>query len=108
MSSLPLPVKLIAGVTGFRGSKKRGLALLEQVAKEGRWAQDDAKTVLILLYTREKRFDDVIKLTRELSAKYPRNYLLRLETSDAFVSLGSGGSSASASRTGDPPARATA
>ena len=61
--------------------------MLEQVAKEGHWSQDDAKTVLILLYTREKRFEDVIKLTRELSAKYPRNYLLRLETADALVSL---------------------
>jgi tetratricopeptide (TPR) repeat protein len=57
------------------------------VAKEGRWSQDDAKTVLVLLYTREKRFADVVKLTRELSAKYPRNYLLRLETADALVSL---------------------
>jgi tetratricopeptide (TPR) repeat protein len=87
VGSLPLPVKILAGATGFRGSKKRGLATLEQVAKEGRWAQDDAKTVLVLLYRREKRFADVLKLTRELSAKYPRNYLLRLETADALVSL---------------------
>jgi tetratricopeptide (TPR) repeat protein len=87
VGSLPLPVKILAGATGFHGSKKRGLALLEQVAKEGQWAQDDAKTVLVLLYTREKRFADAVKLTRELSVKYPRNYLLRLETADALVSL---------------------
>ncbi len=87
VGSLPLPVKILAGATGYRGSKKRGLAMLEQVAKEGRWSQDDAKTVLILLYTREKRFADALVLTRELSAKYPRNYLLRLETADALVSL---------------------
>ena len=87
VGSLPLPVKIIAGATGYRGSKKRGLAMLERVAKEGRWSQDDAKTVLVLLYTREKRFAEVVKLTRELSAKYPRNYLLKLETADALVSL---------------------
>src|SRR5918993_2730516 len=87
VGSLPLPVKILAGATGYRGSKKRGLAMLEQVAREGRWAQDDAKSVLVLLYRREKRFADVLKLTRELSAKYPRNYLLRLETADALVSL---------------------
>jgi tetratricopeptide (TPR) repeat protein len=87
VGSLPLPVKILAGATGYRGSKKRGLAMLEQVAKEGRWAQDDAKSVLIILYTREKRFADVITLARELSAKYPRNYLLRVETADALVSL---------------------
>ncbi|MCA1578807.1 MAG: hypothetical protein LC794_15750 [Acidobacteria bacterium] len=87
VGALPLPIKILAGATGYRGSKKRGLKMLEQVAQEGRWAQDDAKSVLILLYRREKRFADVVKLTRELSAKYPRNYLLRLETGDALVSL---------------------
>src|SRR5829696_294161 len=87
VGSLPLPVKILAGATGFRGSRKRGLAMLEQVAKEGRWSQDDAKTVLVLLYRREKRFADVLKLARELSAKYPRNYLLKLETAGALVSL---------------------
>lgn len=87
VGSLPLPVKLLAGVTGYRGSKKKGLMLLEQVAKDGQWRQDDAKTVLVLLYTREKRFNDVLAITRELSAKYPRNYLFRLETADALVAL---------------------
>src|SRR6185369_1215539 len=87
VGSLPLPVKIIAGATGYRGSKKRGLKMLEEVAQQGRWAQDDAKSVLIVLYTREKRFAEVAKLARDLSAKYPRNYLLRLETADALVSL---------------------
>ena len=87
VGSLPLPVKILAGATGYRGSKKRGLAMLEQVAREGRWAQDDAKSVLVLLYRRENRFEDLLKVARELSAKYPRNYLLRLETADALVSL---------------------
>lgn len=87
VGSLPLPVKIIAGATGYRGSKKRGLAMLEQVAREGRWAQDDAKSVLVLLYRREKRYEDLLKVARDLSAKYPRNYLLRLEIADALVSL---------------------
>jgi tetratricopeptide (TPR) repeat protein len=87
VGSLPLPIKLLAGIGGFRGSKKKGLSLLEQVAKEGRWSQDDAKTVLVLLYTRERRYEDVLKITRELSVKYPRNYLYRLETADALVAL---------------------
>src|SRR5258705_11418378 len=87
VGSLPLHIKIIAGVTGFHGSKKRGLAMIEQVTKEGRWSRDDAKTLLILLYTREKRFADALALTRDLSAKYPRNYLFRLETADALVSM---------------------
>ena len=87
VGSLPLPAKLLAGLTGARGSKKRGLAALERVSKEGRWSRDDAKSLLILLYTREKRFAEVLTLARELSAKYPRNYLFRLEAADALVGL---------------------
>src|SRR5207253_363973 len=86
VGALPLPAKLIAGVVGFRGSKKRGLATLERVAKEGRWIHDEAKTLLIVLYTREKRFGEAAAYARELAAKYPRNYLYRLEAADALVS----------------------
>lgn len=86
VGSLPLPVKLMAGVMGFRGSKKRGLATLERVAKEGNWIHDEAKTLLIVLYTREKRFAEAAAYARELAAKYPRNYLYRLEAADALVS----------------------
>ena len=85
VGSLPLPKRLLAGIAGARGSKKRGLAALERVAKEGRWSRDDAKSALIVLYTREKRYKDVLALARELGAKYPRNYLYRLEAADALV-----------------------
>jgi tetratricopeptide (TPR) repeat protein len=85
LGSLPLPIKVLAGITGAHGSKKRGLATLERVAKEGQWARDDARTLLIVLYTRESRFADALRLARELAAKYPRNYLFRLEAADALV-----------------------
>jgi hypothetical protein len=86
VGALPLAYKIIAGVAGFHGSKKRGLATIERVVKEGRWARDDAKTLLIVLYTREKRFAEAAAFARELGAKYPRNYLYRLEAADALVS----------------------
>ncbi|HEV7683290.1 MAG TPA: tetratricopeptide repeat protein [Pyrinomonadaceae bacterium] len=86
VGSLPLPVKVLAGITGFRGSKKKGLATIERVAKEGNWSRDDAKTLLIVLYTREKRYPEALGHARELMARYPRNYLFRLEAADALVS----------------------
>jgi tetratricopeptide (TPR) repeat protein len=86
VASLPLPIKIIAGITGFRGSKKKGLQLIERVASEGKWSRDDAKTLLIVLYTREKRYPEALAHARELMAKYPRNYLFRLEAADALVS----------------------
>lgn len=85
VGSLPLPVKLIAGVAGFRGSKKRGLATLERVTREGKWIRDEARTLLIVLYTREKRYAEAAAIGKELAAKYPRNYLYRLEAADALV-----------------------
>src|SRR5256714_12980987 len=85
VGALPLPVKIAAGVFGFHGSKKRGIATLERVAKEGHWIQDEAKTLLIVLYTREKRFAEAAAYARELATKYPHNYLYRLETAEALV-----------------------
>src|SRR2546423_4265565 len=86
VGALPLPIKIGAGLFGFHGSKKRGLATLERVAKEGHWVHDEAKTLLIVLYTREKRFAEAAAYAKELAIKYPRNYLCRLEAADALVS----------------------
>lgn len=86
VGGLALPYKILAGMTGTRGSKKRGLATLERVAREGRWARDDARVMLIPLYKREKRYTDAAAFARELAAKYPKNYLFRLEYADALVS----------------------
>src|SRR6266481_8407551 len=47
VGALPLAQKILAGIAGFHGSKKRGLATLERVTKEGKWVRDDAKTLLI-------------------------------------------------------------
>jgi tetratricopeptide (TPR) repeat protein len=103
IGALPLPQKLLAGIAGHRGSKKRGLATLERVSKEGRWSSDDAKSLLILLYSREKRYADALEIARQLTAKYPRNYLFRLETADALVAY-----AAEQRRTGNVAAAAKA
>jgi hypothetical protein len=86
VATLPLIVKLPAAIGGIRGSKKKGLATLAKVAKEGRFAQDDARTLLVALLKRERRFGEALEYARELSAKYPRNYLFKLEVADALVS----------------------
>lgn len=85
-ATLPLLFKVGGSFMGVRGSKKRGLAALERVAREGAWARDDAKVLLIALYKRERRYADALKLARELAEKYPRNYHFKLEAADALVS----------------------
>ena len=86
VGGLPLPVKLMAAIGGIRGSKKKGLATLERVAQEGQWARDDAKSMLIVLYKREKRYMDAYRNASELALKYGRNYIFRMESADALVS----------------------
>jgi hypothetical protein len=85
VSTLPLTVRILASIGGLRGSNKRGIQTLERVAKEGQWARDDAKVLLIAIYKKEKRFPEALALSRELHEKYHRNYLFRLETADSLV-----------------------
>ena len=86
IGSLPLPTKMLVATMGVRGSKKRGLQALERVAVEGKWARDVANVLLVDLYKREKRWNDAIKTARQLSEKYPRNYLFKLQIADALTS----------------------
>jgi len=86
VGSLSLPLKMIAGTMGVRGSKKRGLETLERVTVEGKWARDLARVLLIELYKREKRYDDAFKTAHQLSEKYPRNYLFKLQMAEALAS----------------------
>ena len=86
VGSLPLPLKVIAGTMGVRGSKKRGLETLERVSVEGRWSRDLARTLLVDLYKREKRWKDAAATARSLSERYPRNYLFKLQMADALAS----------------------
>ena len=86
IGSLSLPLKLVAKTVGVSGSKKRGLKELERVAQEGQWTRDVARTLLVDLYKREKRWDDAIATVRDLSNKYPRNYLFKLQLADAIAS----------------------
>jgi tetratricopeptide (TPR) repeat protein len=86
VGALPPIVKLGATMIGYRGSKKRGIATLEEVAREGHYARDDAKTLLIALLKRERGYREAYGYASELAAKYPRNYLLKMEAADALVS----------------------
>src|SRR5204863_4415435 len=86
VGTLPLPIRMLASIGGLHGSRKRGIQTLERVAKDGQWARDDAKVLLIAIYKKEKRFPEALTLSRELHEKYPRNYLFSLETADSLAS----------------------
>lgn len=86
VGSLSLPLKMLAGTMGVRGSKKRGLEMMERVTVKGTWARDLARVLLVDIYKREKRWNDAVVMARQLSEKYPRNYLFKLQMADALAS----------------------
>jgi tetratricopeptide (TPR) repeat protein len=86
--SLPIGIKILAFLGGVHGSKKDGLKMLEKVAKEGNYARDQASALLVMLYGREKRLEEGLKLLEHLYAKYPQNSFFRLEQAVTLADLG--------------------
>lgn len=80
VATLALPLRWFAYVAGFGGGKERGLAMIEEAAAYGGDNQDDARFALVLLYNRERRYDDALKQLELLRSRYPRNRLVWLES----------------------------
>lgn len=87
VGSLPLTAKVIGTIFGFRGSRERGLGELNLVSKRGIYAADDAKVLLVALYAREKKYSEMLNLLDTLAAKYPQNYLFKVEKAVTLVKL---------------------
>jgi tetratricopeptide (TPR) repeat protein len=79
VSTLSAPLRLLAGLAGFGGGRERGLRLVEDAASFPSDVQTNARFTLIVIYNRERRFDDALRVIRELQQLYPRNRLLWLE-----------------------------
>jgi tetratricopeptide (TPR) repeat protein len=79
VAALPAPVRLMAHLAGFGGGRERGLRLVEEAARYPSDAQPSAVFMLVLLYNREARYDDALRVIGELQQRYPRNRLLWLE-----------------------------
>lgn len=79
VSTLSAPLRLLAGLAGFGGGRARGLALVEQAAAQPSDVQANALFTLIVIYNRESRYDDALRVIRRLQDLYPRNRLLSLE-----------------------------
>ena len=79
VATLSLPFRWAAYVVGFGGDKDRGLKMIEDAAAYHGDNEEDARFALILLYNREKRYDDALRELKVLQARYPRNRLVWLE-----------------------------
>src|ERR1051325_10910506 len=88
VSALAMPLRWMAYVVGFGGDKERGLKMIEEAAAYPGDNQEDARFALILLYNREKRYDDALRELAVLRDRYPRNRLVWLEIGSTNLRAG--------------------
>jgi tetratricopeptide (TPR) repeat protein len=70
----------LAYLAGFSGDREVAIRLLEESAAYPSDVQTDARILLVLVYNRERRYDDALRLLEGLRRDFPRNRLLWLET----------------------------
>jgi tetratricopeptide (TPR) repeat protein len=88
VASQSLPTRLLAYVAGMDGDKEKGLALIEEAGRASTEVQTEARFALILLYNREGRLDDALRVIGQLQQQYPRNRILWLEKGATFQRAG--------------------
>jgi tetratricopeptide (TPR) repeat protein len=88
VSTLAMPVRWMAYIAGFGGGKERGVSMVEDAANYQGENQTDARVALVLVYNREKRYDDALKQLAVLRQQFPRNRLFWLETGSTQLRAG--------------------
>src|SRR5262249_46857540 len=78
-------VRLILLPLGIRSAGKDvGIEQLETAAAKGKNTSTDARMMLIVVYNREKRYDDALKIVTELHTRYPRNFMFELAEASTY------------------------
>jgi tetratricopeptide (TPR) repeat protein len=88
---LPLGMRLMARLAGFSGNRSAGLQLVEDAARQQSNVQTNAMFMLVLLYNREGRPADALRIIEQLQRRYPRNRLLWLEAGMSQLRAGQPG-----------------
>jgi tetratricopeptide (TPR) repeat protein len=87
ISTLSWPTRFVARIVGFGTGKAEGIALLEGAARDPE-TRIDAEFALMLIYSREGRHNDVVRIAHRLSTEFPKNRLLVLEEGAAAIRAG--------------------
>jgi tetratricopeptide (TPR) repeat protein len=90
VGSLPLAFKMLGFMMGIHGDKEKGIRTVQEVAKHGKKNRNDAEILLCALYRRENEPKMAVPLVQDLIARYPRNYLLRMELGEMYSMAGDG------------------
>lgn len=88
VSTLSLPMRMMAYVAGFGGGRNLGIRMIEETSTSANENRTDALFALILVFNREKRYDDALRVLKELRTLHPRNRLVLLEAGSTAVRAG--------------------
>jgi tetratricopeptide (TPR) repeat protein len=88
VATLSLPLRWMAYIVGFGGGREKGLQLVEEAAAYPSESQTDARLALVLMYNRERRFDDALRELTIVRDLYPRNRLVWLEMGSTNLRAG--------------------
>jgi tetratricopeptide (TPR) repeat protein len=67
--------------------KEVGIRQVETAAAKGKRASIDAKMMLIVVYNREQRYEESLKLLDELHRKYPRNFVFEVSKANVYTRM---------------------
>lgn len=90
VSTLSLPMRMMAYVVGFGGGRDRGIQMIRATADSSGDNRVDALFALILVFNREKQYDNAMGVLQELHRLYPRNRLVVLEAGSTALRAGRG------------------
>jgi tetratricopeptide (TPR) repeat protein len=88
IAGMALPMRWMAYAAGFGGGKEKGLTLVKEAADYGGDNRIDARVALVLLYNRERRYDEALQQLERLRTEFPRNRLFWLETGGTLLRAG--------------------
>jgi len=88
IANFPMPMRIAARIAGFGADKGSGIRLIEAASRYPSDVRPNALFTLILVYNRERRYDDALRVIRELQERFPRNRLLWLEAGDTAQRAG--------------------
>ena len=90
VGSMPLAARVMAGVVGIHGDKKKGTALLYEVGRAKCESSSDAYAALTLFLRRDGKYDEGLEVAKILTARYPRNFIFSLEEANLLKDSGKG------------------
>jgi tetratricopeptide (TPR) repeat protein len=76
---------MMAYLVGFDGGREEAIEFITQAAAYPGESQAEAQFALVLIYNREREFDDAQRVLSELKRQFPRNRLLWLESAATWL-----------------------